>query len=178
MQAGIAARDPLLEPVLPDLESWGLDAWLVLHADPLRRYEATTRTMPKTTEAERQARQRVGQDIFRDALIKFWDGRCPLTGISDAAILRASHMKPWAACESDAERLDVFNGLLLLALWDAAFDRHLMTFTDDGWPEFSKRLSSRARDRPERDVEAPISFSREHLAYLHIHRAAGPAKDA
>ncbi|TFL16657.1 LysR family transcriptional regulator [Jannaschia formosa] len=36
MHAGIAARDPLLEPVLPDLLNWSLDAWLVLH-DDLRR---------------------------------------------------------------------------------------------------------------------------------------------
>lgn len=33
MQAGIAARDPMLEPVLPDEVNWMLEAWLVLHAD-------------------------------------------------------------------------------------------------------------------------------------------------
>ncbi|WP_323181581.1 MULTISPECIES: HNH endonuclease [Hyphomicrobiales] len=27
-----------------------------------------------------------------------------LTGISDPALLRASHIVPWSACESDAER--------------------------------------------------------------------------
>ncbi len=36
MQAGIAARDPLLEPVLPGVVTWSLEAWLVLHED-LRR---------------------------------------------------------------------------------------------------------------------------------------------
>lgn len=36
MQAGVAARDPMLEPVLPDAVGWALDAWLVLH-DDLRR---------------------------------------------------------------------------------------------------------------------------------------------
>lgn len=36
MQAGVAARDPTLEPVLPDVVGWTLDAWLVLH-DDLRR---------------------------------------------------------------------------------------------------------------------------------------------
>lgn len=33
MQAGVAARDPMLEPVLPDSVAWTLDAWLVLHDD-------------------------------------------------------------------------------------------------------------------------------------------------
>ncbi|WP_246176464.1 HNH endonuclease [Rhodovulum strictum] len=35
--------------------------------------------------------------------------------------LTASHIIPWKDCTTDAERLDVHNGLLLSALWDAAF---------------------------------------------------------
>ena len=38
------------------------------------------------------------------------------TGITDPALLRASHIVPWAEC-GDAQRLDVHNGLLLSALW-------------------------------------------------------------
>ncbi len=38
---------------------------------------------------------------------------------------------PWADC-TDAQRLDVYSGLLLSALWDAAFDRGLISFADDG----------------------------------------------
>ena len=49
-------------------------------------------------------------------------GRCPLTGITDPALLRASHIVPWAECD-DAQRLDVHNGLLLSALWDAPSTR-------------------------------------------------------
>jgi hypothetical protein len=64
--------------------------------------------------------QRIGQDIFRDRLMNYWQRRYPLTGISDPVLLRASHIIPWADCQSDAERLDVHNGLLLSALWDAA----------------------------------------------------------
>ena len=81
--------------------------------------------------------QRIGQDIFRKALLAYWNGRCPLTGIADPELLRASHIKPWSACETDAERLDVHNGLLLSALWDAAFDKGLVTFADDGTPILS-----------------------------------------
>jgi HNH endonuclease len=53
----------------------------------------------------------------------YWKNTCPITGITDSALLRASHIIPWARCESDAERMDVHNGLLLSSLWDAAFDQ-------------------------------------------------------
>lgn len=33
MQVGIAAREPLIDPILPDVVGWELDAWLVLHDD-------------------------------------------------------------------------------------------------------------------------------------------------
>ena len=92
---------------------------------PLIRFRAKTGTLPRTTEAERLVIQRIGQEIFRDALMDYWGGRCPLTGITDAALLRASHILPWAEC-SDEQRLDVHNGLLLSALWDAAFDKGLV----------------------------------------------------
>lgn len=140
--------------------------------DPLQRFTEQTRSLPKSTEAERLVVQRVGQDLFREALMRFWEKRCPLTGITDPALLRASHMKAWAVCEGDAERLDVYNGLLLSALWDAAFDRHLLTFRDDGWPEFSPRLSAEARERLERDVTEPVEFSEQHIGYLREHRKA------
>lgn len=47
-------------------------------------------------------------------------------------MLRASHAKPWAECETDAERLDVFNGFLLSANLDALFDRFLISFDEQG----------------------------------------------
>lgn len=83
------------------------------------------------TQVERLIRQRVGQDKFRAAMLDYWGGACAVTGIAIPAVLRASHAKPWAECESDAERLDVFNGFLLSANLDALFDRFLISFDDN-----------------------------------------------
>jgi putative restriction endonuclease len=80
------------------------------------------------TEVERMVRQRVGQNKFREAMLDYWGGACAVTGVAIPAVLRASHAKAWAACESDAERLDVFNGFLLSANLDALFDRCLISF--------------------------------------------------
>jgi len=135
---------------------------------PLREFEIRVADLPRTTEAERLVVQRIGQDIFRARLMDYWQGRCPLTGITDPGLLRASHIVPWAECESDAERLDVHNGLLLSALWDAAFDRALVTFDDDGQPEFSPGLSNRAR--AELRWSFPISLTNQHRRRLARHR--------
>ena len=135
---------------------------------PLQTFLDKTRELPRTTETERLVVQRIGQDIFREGLMAYWGGRCPLTGISEPALLRASHIKPWARCESDAERLDVHNGLLLSALWDAAFDTGLVTFENDGTPRFASGLSAEARDALR--WSAPLRLTAQHRAQLAWHR--------
>lgn len=84
------------------------------------------------TEVERMVRQRVGQNKFRDAMLDYWGSACAVTGVAIPEVLRASHAKPWAECETDAERLDVFNGFLLSANLDALFDRFLISFDEQG----------------------------------------------
>ena len=64
-----------------------------------------------------------------------------MTAITDPALLRASHIIPWSDCNDE---LDVHNGLLLSALWDAAFDQGLLSFADDGTPLFGPKLSETA----------------------------------
>lgn len=123
------------------------------------------------TEAVREQKVRIGQDIFRKTLLDYWEGACPLTGITDRALLRASHMKPWAQCETDAERLDAHNGLLLSSLWDAAFDEGLVTFSDDGAVIPSPQLSPQAAERLDLENAPPLALRPDHLPYLAHHRA-------
>lgn len=101
--------------------------------------------LPKTTEAERLIVQRVGQTLFRDGLLDLWEGRCAVTGLAVPALLRASHIKPWSDCETNAERLDVYNGILLAPHLDAAFDRGFITVQDDGTIIVSDALDTDAR---------------------------------
>jgi predicted restriction endonuclease len=101
----------------------------------------------------------------------YWEGCCPLTGIADPALLRASHIVPWAEC-SDEQRLDVHNGLLLSALWDAAFDKGLISFTDDGHPLIGPNLSPAAQAALNIDAAHPVPSLRDaHRANLADHRA-------
>jgi len=139
--------------------------------EPLREFKKETQNLPTTTEVERLVVQRVGQDIFRSRLMDYWDGKCAVTGLAIPELLKASHIKPWRDCESDAERLDVFNGLLLSPNLDAAFDRGFISFDDDGKIQFSPLLSNENIKLASFKSEFKIDkISSENKKYLEWHR--------
>ena len=138
----------------------------------LRAFQNETAHLPRTTGAERLVVQRVGQDIFRRGLLEYWDGRCAITGLDVPELLRASHIKPWAACDTDAERLDIFNGLLLAPHLDAAFDAGFVTIAQDGTVLVSNALPADARSAL--GLEGPLTargLHRTHESYLELHRS-------
>lgn len=137
----------------------------------LHTFEKQVASLPTSTEAERLVVQRVGQSLFRDGLLDFWEGRCAVTGLAVPALLRASHIKPWADCHTDAERLDVYNGILLAPHLDAAFDLGFITVEDDGAIIVSDALQADARvvlglDQPLR----VRGITDGHRGYLPWHR--------
>ena len=137
-----------------------------------QRFKVVTAHMPKSTEAERLVVLRVGQNLFRDALLEFWNGKCCVTGLAIPALLRASHIRPWAKCETDEQRLDVFNGLLLSPNLDALFDDGWITFQADGSLLLSKSLDEYAQKVL--SVDSPLSaqgLRPEHHMYLGFHRS-------
>lgn len=68
------------------------------------------------TEVERVVRQYIGQDRYRNALLDYWGSAYSVTGIALPELLLSSHVKSWADCASDAERLDVFNGFCCMPI--------------------------------------------------------------
>jgi hypothetical protein len=125
----------------------------------------------QSTEVQRLVRQRVGQDRYRQAMLSYWGGACAVTGLTLQPALRASHAKPWADCNTDAERLDVFNGFLLSANLDALFDKFLISFADDGQLLIGTQLS--AADQQLLGLDGGLCLrwvASEHLAYLSFHR--------
>lgn len=127
--------------------------------------------LPQTTEAERLVVQRVGQNLFRNALMDYWQGHCCVTGLAVPALLRASHIKPWAKCQSDDERLDVFNGLLLAPHIDALFDGGWISFSDQGGLLVSEALPYAARTKLGLSLGWTIrNLKPAHVPYLTFHR--------
>ena len=138
----------------------------------LHVFENEIANLPRMTEAERLVVRRVGQDIFRRGLLEYWDGRCAITGLDVPDLLRASHIKPWADCDTDAERLDVYNGLLLAPHLDAAFDFGFITIAENGMVVISDALPTSARSSLGLDGPLKIlGLHRAHERYMPWHRS-------
>lgn len=133
-------------------------------------FHRETDGLPRSTEAERIVIQRVGQNLFRAALLDYWQGRCCVTGLSNSVLLRASHIKPWSLCQHDDERLDVFNGLLLAPHLDALFDAGLMTVEFDGLVRLSAGMAQEDIERLRLPDSMTVSGLHDrHRQYLAIH---------
>ena len=124
---------------------------------------------PNETERTGLVTSRVGQGYFRQQVLQRWDGKCAVTGSDVLSILIASHIIPWSEA-SDDERLDVDNGILLSPLYDALFDKHLISFDNEGNILFSPTMSDDHIGQLGISINAKISVKRGMLKYLARHR--------
>ena len=72
---------------------------------------------------------RLGQNYFRKMVLENYGNKCCVTGLNIPQVLRASHIVAWASDKTN--RMNPENGLCLSATYDAAFDKHLISFDDD-----------------------------------------------
>lgn len=121
------------------------------------------------TEREAITRARVGQGVFRSGLIDFWHG-CSISAFSHYDMLIASHIKPWCV-SSNLQRLDVYNGLLLLPNFDRLFDKGYISFQDSGRIVFSRYFppSERALLGMDESLRL-VKIDDSHKPYLRFHR--------
>jgi putative restriction endonuclease len=170
-QGACGAREASDIPTLHRLVRRAFQLSKALPDELLQAFQHQTAALPKSTEIERLVVHRVGQDIFRTGLLNYWDSRCAVTRLAVPELLRASHIKPWADCTADAERLDIFNGLLLAPHLDLAFDRGFITVADDGTLVLSESLST--QDRATLGLHVPLrvaGIAEGHRKYLPWHR--------
>ena len=121
------------------------------------------------TERSALVQARVGQGMFRSLLRDYWGG-CSISGCEMYSILVASHIKPWRDCDN-VQRLDPFNGLLLIPNFDKLFDKGYVTFSDNGKIICSPFLSN--SDMTILGINQNIHLSKidsRHLDYLKYHR--------
>ena len=115
--------------------------------------------------------RRLGQDKFRRAILNECP-QCPITHVSDTALLMASHIKPWRV-SSNVEKTDPKNGFILSPLYDKLFDKGFITFSDEKELVISQWLSPDAKTKLELNKIKKVSdlpLDDERKQYLDYHR--------
>lgn len=117
---------------------------------------------------ERVVKARKNQNKFREALFKR-ENKCKICGLAHKELLIASHIKPWSESTPE-EKLNPFNGFLLCPNHDSLFDKHLITFEDNGQIIISKRLSETDKLLLNVDNDIIINIEEENKKFLESHR--------
>lgn len=152
-------------------ENW--DEMLITGQERLDALEKQTEVI---NEVESVRKVRTMQGAFRRVVLAAYSVRCCITGSPVEELLVASHILPWA--EFPQERLNPSNGLCLVAHFDRAFDRGLISFDSNLRLLVSPRLRKHAGDavvegeflrRAGKPIETPERFS-ANLEFLNVHR--------
>jgi 5-methylcytosine-specific restriction enzyme A len=155
-RAGVHLNYQTSQPIIP------------LLSDPETRAYINT---PNITERQGLVTSRVGQGAYRSSILYRWEYKCAVTSYSKHEILIASHIVPWRDANNE-ERLDVDNGILLSPNYDALFDRHLISFENNGSILLSDSLQN--SDYQKLGVTGKESikhFTKGNHGYLERHRS-------
>ena len=127
-------------------------------------------------QAVRSIMVRLNQTAFRKMVLSNFNNKCCITGIDQTALLIASHILPWS--QDAGNRLNPRNGLALNCLHDKAFDRGLITITEELMIKVSPiLLKSKVTSIQEnftvyegKELIAPKKFSPD-VEFLKVHNA-------
>jgi len=125
-----------------------------------KKYQDLLKDIPETltgTTREQLVKVRVNQSTFRQIVLANYSFKCALSGIDIPELLVASHVIPWA--ESVEERMNPKNGICLSSLYDKAFDKGLISFSDQYRVLFSSRLKDNVGKEYYSKYFEPISHS-------------------
>lgn len=119
-----------------------------------------------TLEKELIILSRIGQGKYRDDLIELWKC-CAISKFEDSRFLIASHIKPWKK-STNQEKIDKYNGILLLPTYDKLFDLGFISFDDNGKIIISKFLKNFDKLGINNDIL--IIINNDSKQYLKYHR--------
>ena len=136
----------------------------VISSQRIRNYKK-----PDKTERSGLVISRVGQGYYRQLIREKWNNRCPVTGCEIIKILISSHIVPWSECNEN-ERLDVENGILLSPNVDSLFDKHLISFSDEGEMLLSDKISEDVLTQLGIHKKVVLPVSHGMKKYLKRHR--------
>ena len=85
--------------------------------------------LPPGEEREAFVKVRIDQSFFREMILASYKTRCAICSLPKPELLVASHIVPWSLDFS--LRMNPQNGICMCVLHDKAFDKGLLSITDD-----------------------------------------------
>jgi len=137
---------------------------------PKGESKARVHKKPNYTERKGLVTSRVGQGYYRQEILKRWDGKCSLTNCQISEILISSHIKSWRE-SNDIERLDPDNGILLSPSVDSLFDKHLISFENDGSMVLNSKINETDLKSLGLNSNMKIKVTEGMKKYLAYHRS-------
>lgn len=125
----------------------------------LKTIENELKDIKGDLEKEIMIKARMAQGNFRESLLKIYPNECLLSGIKIKDLLIASHIKPWSESD-DIEKVNPMNGFLLSASIDKLFDRHLISFDENGKLYISNKLKD---NKSYEDVLIKIGIDKDYI---------------
>jgi predicted restriction endonuclease len=116
-----------------------------------------TGNLPIGETKERTVKTRVNQQFFRKMILSTYDYRCCITGLPIEDLLIASHIIPWS--KDKKNRLNPSNGLCLNALHDRAFDKGLISFSD----QYEMLISERIKKSEPEKVDFFLRYNKQKI---------------
>lgn len=95
-------------------------------SDLVKKFE---KELPLGKEREAVVKVRINQNFFREMILASYRNRCTVCSLSETNLLVASHIVPWSF---DASlRMNPRNGVCMCVLHDKAFDKGLISISND-----------------------------------------------
>lgn len=95
-------------------------------ADLVKKFE---KELPPGKEREAIVKVRINQNFFREMILASYRNRCAVCSLSETNLLVASHIVPWSF--NISLRMNPRNGICMCVLHDKAFDKGLISISDD-----------------------------------------------
>ena len=130
--------------------------------------ERDTETL-SNEEKKTLIKYRIGQGKFRRELRRIYNDACVISGINFGPLLIASHIKPWLH-SNNIERIDPYNGLLLIPNYDKLFDLGLISFDEKGQILISSLLKENEIKEFKLSSLITIKLHKQSIPYMEFHR--------
>lgn len=95
--------------------------------------------------------------------------KCEVCGLQITSLLIASHIKPWSD-STPLEKADIDNIMLLCPTHDALFDKHLISFDNNGGILINPNITEEEVELLNINKNQKIAVNEKRRAYLEIHR--------